>query len=219
MRYSTLRFVSVLLICSLVEQTYAAPLRSPLHRAATPATAELNSRTEEELEKDHANDAKLRQEAVSVLREQSVSFEPNVGQFPEDVRFAAQGVTSGVYLASNALALSVPLPSEASTQPPRPGEPLEPAARGYHSIRMEVVGARADAPAEEIKPTGRTTSYYRSDEKFEAIEHVAQVRFNEVYPATDLVYHGQSGRLEYDFVLEPGADPSALFGRRVGMDR
>ena len=36
----------------------------------------------------------------------------------------------------------------------------------------------------------------------------AKVRYAEVYPGTDLVYYGNQGRLEYDFVVRPGADPA-----------
>jgi len=218
MRYSTLRFVSFLLILAMAEQSYSAPLRSPLQRVKGPQAPAVQEASETDLEKDREAEAELRLEAANALRAQSVSFEPNVGQFPEEVRFAAQGVASGVYLSSNAMAISVPLPSETAATPPMPGEPLAPAASAYHSIRMEVAGGRADAAAEAIDPTGRTSNYYRGDEKFEAIGHVAQVRFDDVYPAIDLVYHGQGGELEYDFVLEPGADPSVPAVRFSGVD-
>src|SRR5262249_36865376 len=32
----------------------------------------------------------------------------------------------------------------------------------------------------------------------------------EIYPRTNLVYYGTQGQLEYDFMLAPGADPSAI---------
>ena len=39
----------------------------------------------------------------------------------------------------------------------------------------------------------------------------ARVKYSNVYPGVDLVYYGnQSGQLEYDFVVAPGADPSAI---------
>jgi hypothetical protein len=47
----------------------------------------------------------------------------------------------------------------------------------------------------------------------------AKVRYGEVYPGTDLVYYGHEGRLEYDFVLAPGADPSLVALNFEGADR
>lgn len=38
----------------------------------------------------------------------------------------------------------------------------------------------------------------------------SRVRYAAVYPGIDLVYYGNGGRLEYDFEVSPGADPSAI---------
>ena len=37
-----------------------------------------------------------------------------------------------------------------------------------------------------------------------------RVRYRDVYPGIDLVFYGDGGRLEYDFVLAPHADPGAI---------
>src|SRR5262249_33908469 len=41
----------------------------------------------------------------------------------------------------------------------------------------------------------------------------ARVKYANVYQGVDLVYYGHQGQLEYDFVVQPGADPS-----RIGLD-
>src|SRR5262249_19605419 len=38
----------------------------------------------------------------------------------------------------------------------------------------------------------------------------AQVAYRDVYPGVDMIYHGTGRQLEYDFVVSPGADPSAI---------
>src|SRR6185436_10013690 len=38
----------------------------------------------------------------------------------------------------------------------------------------------------------------------------ARVRYEGVYPGIDLVYYGNEGRLEYDFIVSPGANPQAI---------
>jgi hypothetical protein len=38
----------------------------------------------------------------------------------------------------------------------------------------------------------------------------AKVRYPGVYPGIDVVYYGNQGRLEYDFIVTPGADPGAI---------
>jgi len=37
-----------------------------------------------------------------------------------------------------------------------------------------------------------------------------RVEYRNAYPGTDLVWHGNQGQLEYDFVVQPGADISHL---------
>ncbi|MGH9432442.1 MAG: SBBP repeat-containing protein, partial [Terriglobia bacterium] len=42
------------------------------------------------------------------------------------------------------------------------------------------------------------------------VPNYAEVRYRNVYPGVDLVYYGNQGRLEYDFVVRPGANPGAV---------
>jgi hypothetical protein len=48
----------------------------------------------------------------------------------------------------------------------------------------------------------------------------ARVRYRAVYPGIDLVYYGaRQQRLEYDFVVAPGADPRTIRLGFEGVDR
>jgi hypothetical protein len=38
----------------------------------------------------------------------------------------------------------------------------------------------------------------------------SKVAYSDVYPGVDLVYYGNQGQLEYDFVVSPGADPRVI---------
>ena len=50
-----------------------------------------------------------------------------------------------------------------------------------------------------------------------AVAHYAKVRYRNVYPGVDLVFRqGDDGRLEYDWVVAPGASPHAI---RTKFDR
>ena len=40
--------------------------------------------------------------------------------------------------------------------------------------------------------------------------HYARVEYQDIYPGIDLAYYGNQRRLEYDFLVEPGADPSLI---------
>ncbi|MGI8550221.1 MAG: SBBP repeat-containing protein [Dehalococcoidia bacterium] len=42
------------------------------------------------------------------------------------------------------------------------------------------------------------------------IRTYSKVRYPNVYPGIDLVYYGNQGQLEYDFIVSPGADPEQI---------
>ena len=45
--------------------------------------------------------------------------------------------------------------------------------------------------------------------RLQAMNH-RRVRYPDIYPGIDLVFHGDRNRLEFDFVLAPGADPGRI---------
>jgi len=82
-------------------------------------------------------------------------------------------------------------------------------------LRMRVVGKDANPGAkveglEELP--GKSNYFIGTDPKKwrTNIPNYAQVKYRNVYPGVDLVYYGRQGKLEYDFVVEPGADPSRI---------
>ena len=51
------------------------------------------------------------------------------------------------------------------------------------------------------------------------VPNYGKVRYDEVYPGVDLLFYGREGRLEYDLLLEPGADPGVIRLAVDGADR
>jgi hypothetical protein len=59
---------------------------------------------------------------------------------------------------------------------------------------------------------GRNRAMWRTN-----VPTYARVRYRNVYPGIDLVYYGNQGRVEYDFDLASGADPTQI--RRSASSR
>ena len=56
-------------------------------------------------------------------------------------------------------------------------------------------------------------NYFRGHDRSQwrsGIPTYQKVKYTGVYPGVDLVYYGNQGRLEHDFVVAPGADPSKI---------
>jgi len=81
---------------------------------------------------------------------------------------------------------------------------------------MSLVGANAKAPVVGLGELSGKVNYFvgNDPEKWRSnVSTYAKVQYKDVYPGVDLVYHGNQGQLEYDFVVAPGADP-----RRITLD-
>jgi hypothetical protein len=94
---------------------------------------------------------------------------------------------------------------------PQGGERMTNVTNAVLHMRMEGANANARVTGEEHLP-GKSNYFIGSDPKKwrTNIPTYAKVRVENVYPGVDLVYYGNQGHLEYDFVVKPGADPRAI---------
>ncbi len=81
-------------------------------------------------------------------------------------------------------------------------------------LRMRLVGANVKAAVTGADELPGKSNYFIGNDPTKwrtNVPNYAQVKYQNVYPGVDLVYYGnQGGQLEYDFVVAPGADPSAI---------
>ena len=95
-------------------------------------------------------------------------------------------------------------------------KPLAPSPQSSPAsvLRMKLVGANPAAKAVGADELPGKANYFIGNDPKKWRSNVptfAKVKYHGVYPGVDLVYYGnQSGQLEYDFVVAPGADPSAI---------
>ncbi len=79
---------------------------------------------------------------------------------------------------------------------------------------MQLVHANPSARVSGLEPQAGRSNYFIGNDPQKWRKNVptyARVAYEGVYPGVDLVYYGnQSGRLEYDFKVAPGADASAI---------
>jgi hypothetical protein len=50
----------------------------------------------------------------------------------------------------------------------------------------------------------------QAERQFTDVPNFERVRFRSVYPGVDALFYGRNGEVEYDLVLQPGADPSRI---------
>lgn len=146
-----------------------------------------------------------------------LSFEANRGQTDGQVQFLARSGGYTLYLTGNEAVLALPASSAAPE-----GKVGCANGQGTEIVRMKLLGANPSAKANGLDELpGKSNYFIGSDPKHwhTGVPTYARVRYSNVYPGIDLDYHGsESGQLEYDFVVAPGADADAI-ALNVGADR
>jgi hypothetical protein len=142
-----------------------------------------------------------------------LSFEANQGQADNGVQFVARG--PGYTVALNATEAAFTLTKPAAS--PAPAGPAEPAV-----VRMQLLGSNPTAPGTGVEQLPGQVNYVRGQDRAQwhtGVPTYAKVEYQQVYPGVDLVYYGNQQHLEYDFIVAPGADPSAITLAFAGADR
>lgn len=168
---------------------------------------------------------------------QPISFEANQGQAGPRVSFLAHGpgytiflTGSGALLSLNGsqkpklkslkdlarLAAGASHPESAANHKKRfagAGHLAPHASHTPYLLRVTLQGANPDAPVAGLdKLPGKSNDYIGDNPRhwYTGIPTYGRVKYRNIYPGIDLVYHGNQGKLEYDFVVAPGANPNRI---------
>jgi hypothetical protein len=149
-----------------------------------------------------------------------LSFEANRGQTDAHVKFLSRGSGYVLFLTPREAVLRLLKPrSQRLAFGRQRAARAEPAEKANATIlRMRLLAANPSPQVVGLDALPGKSHYFigNDPEKWRRnIPHYARVRFCEVYPGIDLIYYGRQGQLEYDFVVSPGADPSAI---RLALD-
>jgi uncharacterized protein (TIGR03437 family) len=114
-------------------------------------------------------------------------FEPNHGHLQKNVRFSAVARGYTLELSDTAIAMNF---------------------RGG-SLRLNLPRTKPEGTEKMI---GKSSYYLGSDESKwrTGISNFARVRYQDVFPGVDLSIYGRDRKIEYDWIVAPGADPRSI---------
>jgi uncharacterized protein (TIGR03437 family) len=130
-----------------------------------------------------------------------LSFEPNNGQVSAEVRFLARGRSYTFYVGNGGTVLT--------------GE-------DQSALRTNFSGANPTAGITGEVRQVSTTNYLIGNDPAKwrtSVPNFEKVRYSQVYRGIDLVYYGNDGNLEYDWIVSPGGDPRDIRMVFQGADR
>jgi hypothetical protein len=120
-------------------------------------------------------------------------FEPNRGQAGREVEYLARGSRGVAYFAAGSMEMG--------------------------GVRLECVGTERGAAWEPVEASKESISYLvgRDERKWvRDLPRYARLLRRGVYPGIDLSWYGIGGHVEYDFVVQAGADPRRIRMRVAG---
>src|SRR5579863_1297939 len=124
-----------------------------------------------------------------------LAFEVNQGQADRSVRFLSHSSGYSLFLTSQGLELNVGGKS------------------GKGTLQIQLVGAEAHPQVVGMDELPGKTNYFLGNDARQWLTNVpgyARVLYKNVYPGVNLVFYGNAGKLEYDFVVAPGANPRSI---------
>ena len=89
----------------------------------------------------------------------------------------------------------------------------EPAPIKQSVVRMKLEGANPSSTVSGMEQLPGIVNYFNGNDPAAwrtKIPTYAKVQYQEVYPGIDLAYYGNQSKLEYDFIVAPGADPGQI---------
>lgn len=194
LKASLILTVCVNLVCGPVVASIKLPVRFT-HK--TPATRNISEEKKREL---------IERKGLGRL---PLSFEANTGQTDARVKFLSRGSNYGLYLTSDEALMVF-----------RSDKRRDSKIKNAHSpdsrrevVRMKLVGADEDAQAHGVEELPGKTNYFIGNDSAKwrtDVTNYRKIKYDEIYPGIDLVYYGNTGELEYDFIIAPHADPGDI---------
>ena len=161
-----------------------------------------------------------RNRAVATYLKLPLRFEENQGQTDSMVDFISRGGGYTLFLTPHESVLLTQKSAIKTKDGPRTDKRssiITPVV-----VRMQLLGANGKAAVVgQDKFKGESNYLIGNDPKnwHTGVPTYGKVRYESVYPGIDLVYYGKQQKLEYDFVVAPGADPDKICLGFKGVER
>ena len=134
-----------------------------------------------------------------------LSFEPNLGQTDAQVQFLSHGSGYALFLTPTEAVLSL-------QKQQKSGGTAAAISPGV-VVGMQLIGGNPQIKGQGLDQLRGKSNYLSLSGPGKPLTNVAnyaRVEYRDVYPGIDLIYHGGTRQLEYDFVVGPNANPGMI---------
>jgi hypothetical protein len=158
-----------------------------------------------------------------------MSFELNKGQTDSHVKFLARTNGYNLFLTSqeSVMVFNNARPAADHRQSQHRASTDPRTSEMSSVLRTRFVGSNPEPVITGLDALAGSSNYFigNDSQKWQAdLPNYRKVKYENIYPGIDLVYYGNQGRLEYDFVVAPGVNPNSIKldfegARKIRLDR
>jgi hypothetical protein len=156
-----------------------------------------------------------------------LSFEENQGQTAREVRYVSQGSGYELFLTPQEAVLALRSQEHYDLSPVHRAASIRAIRKARRAgqittVRMQLEGANPSPDIAGVDRLPARVNYFIGNDpkKWHTdVPTFARVTYRGVYPGVDLVFYGNERRLEYDFIVAPGADLKAIQLKIVGAHK
>ncbi len=178
------RVISILAVLLAIGWLCAIPIVSKAQNALIPSSTVQLSRPPK-AGTAAVSDAAARARINAIYGKLPLSFEANRGQTDWRVKFLSRGHGYTLFLTPGEAVLAA---HDATLRVRLAGGNRRPRIEGF-----------AELPGKSNYFIGNDPAKWRTN-----VPTYSKIRYRDVYPGIDVVYHGNQQQLEYDFVVAPG---------------
>ena len=170
-----------------------------------------------DLPKDAVPPSTTVQRVTATMMGMPLQFEANHGQVDAHVKFLARG--HGYTLFLTPMESVMVLQQRDAPAEQRPRAMTDPTALPKQApikqavVRMKLEGANPSPAIDGMEQLPGIVNYFIGNDPAKwhtDVPTYAKVQYQDAYPGIALAYYGNQGRLEYDFIVAPGADPNQI---------
>jgi hypothetical protein len=154
--------------------------------------------------------ASARSLEASLAQKPESYFERNLGQSPPQVLYLANGPAFSAMLERDSVTLVFSQVGSIQAQD-----------KTGNVVRLHFLGASPQTTIEGTDKQPGISNYFSGSDpaKWQTrVPHFARVTYRQLYPGIDVVFYFRAGQLEYDFQVQPGADPGVMRVRIEGAE-
>ncbi len=161
-----------------------------------------------------------------------LSFVENQGQTAQEVRYTSHGGQYDLFLTQSEAVVALRHTKHYDLSPRHRAMSLKQiradhraakaAATTTTALHMQFENANPTPQISAADKLSGKVNYYIGNDPSKwhvGVPTYTRVKYSQVYPGVDLVFYGNQRKLEYDFVVAPGADPSAIRMNLAGARR